>query len=328
MCCIIAVNIYIFLRIFLKVRAMARKTKRRSDFMRSLGVASIKSKVWTELSKIRTFMRETRHALKVGISFLSLLGVTWLFGVLAVDKAAVTFQYMFAICNTLQGVFIFVFHCLMDPSVKGAYQSWFSGKPRRIISGRTRKASIMPKETPSVSVGSTPNTMTSSSGKKSKKTSVMPRSSSDELALRRATFSSPATTGTGSNMSLQVPVKRGSQYSIQAPKQPNAALPYYSADASVDSSSESQPERRHVAYDFPAEVQSPTVQSITSRKLIIPDELRSPFEKQSDEAWMAENRVFLNLVDIETDRDEIDDLVDSFRSFEAPEGYLAHAYYK
>ncbi|XP_063405028.1 uncharacterized protein LOC134688340 [Mytilus trossulus] len=49
-----------------------------------------------------------------------LFGVTWVFGVLSMSKDLVAFQYLFAIFNSLQGFFIFIFHCLMDKRVNEA----------------------------------------------------------------------------------------------------------------------------------------------------------------------------------------------------------------
>ncbi|VFV31808.1 probable g-protein coupled receptor [Lynx pardinus] len=45
---------------------------------------------------------------------LPILGTSWVFGVLAVNSQAVVFQYMFAVLNSLQGFFIFLFHCLLN----------------------------------------------------------------------------------------------------------------------------------------------------------------------------------------------------------------------
>ncbi|EPQ12089.1 Putative G-protein coupled receptor 133 [Myotis brandtii] len=49
---------------------------------------------------------------------LPILGTSWVFGVLAVNSQAVAFQYAFAILNSLQGFFIFLFHCLLNSEVR------------------------------------------------------------------------------------------------------------------------------------------------------------------------------------------------------------------
>ncbi|XP_033122869.1 adhesion G-protein coupled receptor D1-like [Anneissia japonica] len=54
-----------------------------------------------------------------------LLGVTWLFGVLSFNFSwAISFQYLFVICNSLQGAFIFILHCVMNEEVKKAAQRY------------------------------------------------------------------------------------------------------------------------------------------------------------------------------------------------------------
>ncbi|CAI9723769.1 adhesion G protein-coupled receptor E1-like [Octopus vulgaris] len=50
-----------------------------------------------------------------------LLGVTWLFGPLAVNEIKLVFNYLFCILNSLQGFFIFVFRCLLNPEAKMAW---------------------------------------------------------------------------------------------------------------------------------------------------------------------------------------------------------------
>ena len=50
-----------------------------------------------------------------------LLGITWIFALLAVGKAAIHFQWLFCIFNSLQGFFIFVFYTLRNQDVK---KSW------------------------------------------------------------------------------------------------------------------------------------------------------------------------------------------------------------
>uniref|UniRef100_F6TS52 Adhesion G protein-coupled receptor D1 n=1 Tax=Callithrix jacchus TaxID=9483 RepID=F6TS52_CALJA len=53
---------------------------------------------------------------------LPILGTSWVFGVLAVNGCAVVFQYMFATLNSLQGLFIFLFHCLLNSEVRAAFK--------------------------------------------------------------------------------------------------------------------------------------------------------------------------------------------------------------
>eukprot|EP00794_Sanderia_malayensis_P007896 gene7896-8750_t len=50
-----------------------------------------------------------------------LLGVTWIIGVFYIDNNTVVFAYLFTILNALQGLFIFIFHCLIDSRVRREY---------------------------------------------------------------------------------------------------------------------------------------------------------------------------------------------------------------
>ncbi|XP_071951317.1 adhesion G protein-coupled receptor L3-like isoform X2 [Antedon mediterranea] len=63
-----------------------------------------------------------KTSLKAALVLLPLLGLTWVFGFLSVNEYTIIFTYLFAICNSLQGVIFFLFHCLMNVEVKKAYQ--------------------------------------------------------------------------------------------------------------------------------------------------------------------------------------------------------------
>ena len=54
---------------------------------------------------------------KVSASFFCIMGMTWVFGILAIS-GDLAMQYLFAILNSFQGVFIFVFHCWRDQTVR------------------------------------------------------------------------------------------------------------------------------------------------------------------------------------------------------------------
>ncbi|XP_060590681.1 adhesion G protein-coupled receptor L3-like isoform X2 [Ruditapes philippinarum] len=65
-----------------------------------------------------------------------LLGLTWVFGYFYISEEAIPIAYLFTIFNSLQGLFIFVFHCLLNKKVRKAY-SRFIDYPGRLTSSGT-----------------------------------------------------------------------------------------------------------------------------------------------------------------------------------------------
>ncbi|XP_060583875.1 uncharacterized protein LOC132740036 [Ruditapes philippinarum] len=53
---------------------------------------------------------------------LPLVGCTWVIGIFYVNEDLAWIQYVFAVCNGLQGLAIFVFHCLLNTQIRHAYQ--------------------------------------------------------------------------------------------------------------------------------------------------------------------------------------------------------------
>ncbi|KAK0052900.1 protocadherin Fat 4, partial [Biomphalaria pfeifferi] len=75
--------------------------------MQSTAVHRLKSKSEKLKSVVRT------------IYMLSpILGLTWIFGVLSVNSDLVVFQYLFAICNSLQGLFVFLCYCVLSHQIR------------------------------------------------------------------------------------------------------------------------------------------------------------------------------------------------------------------
>lgn len=52
---------------------------------------------------------------------LPVLGLTWLFGIFSINEKIVAFQYLFALFNSMQGLLIFVFHCVLNKQIRDAF---------------------------------------------------------------------------------------------------------------------------------------------------------------------------------------------------------------
>ncbi|XP_062413829.1 adhesion G protein-coupled receptor L2-like, partial [Pungitius pungitius] len=58
-------------------------------------------------------------------ALLCLSGLTWTFGLFFLGESSVVTAYLFTIFNTLQGMFIFIFHCLLQKKVRKEYSKCF-----------------------------------------------------------------------------------------------------------------------------------------------------------------------------------------------------------
>ena len=52
------------------------------------------------------------------LGIMTVLGITWIFGILAVGDVRIVFQYLFCISTSLQGFLIFVIYCMTDRDVR------------------------------------------------------------------------------------------------------------------------------------------------------------------------------------------------------------------
>ncbi|XP_012578561.1 PREDICTED: G-protein coupled receptor 126 isoform X2 [Condylura cristata] len=81
----------------------------------------------------RTLREEVLRNLRSVVSLTFLLGMTWGFAFFAWGPLHVPFLYFFAIFNSLQGLFIFIFHCAMKENVQKQWR-------RHLCCGRFRLA--------------------------------------------------------------------------------------------------------------------------------------------------------------------------------------------
>ncbi|XP_052244040.1 adhesion G protein-coupled receptor L4-like [Dreissena polymorpha] len=70
---------------------------------------------------------------------LPVTGVSWVLGLLYVDDTMAWVQYLFAVCNSLQGAAIFVFHCLLNNQVMQALRKKMRPSGSQFKEGTTRE---------------------------------------------------------------------------------------------------------------------------------------------------------------------------------------------
>jgi hypothetical protein len=63
-----------------------------------------------------------KSGLRAAAVLLPILGLTWIIGVFAIDSLSLTLAYIFTILNSLQGLFVLLFHCLLDKGVHRAFK--------------------------------------------------------------------------------------------------------------------------------------------------------------------------------------------------------------
>ncbi|XP_062400035.1 adhesion G-protein coupled receptor D1 isoform X5 [Sardina pilchardus] len=87
-----------------------------------IAVTRIISRISAENYKVHGDANAVKLTAKAVAVLLPILGISWIFGVLAINDHSLLFQYMFAVFNSLQGFFIFLFHCLLNSEVRAAFK--------------------------------------------------------------------------------------------------------------------------------------------------------------------------------------------------------------
>ncbi|KAJ8355839.1 hypothetical protein SKAU_G00186330 [Synaphobranchus kaupii] len=72
----------------------------------------------------RSVREEVMRNLRSAISLTFLLGMTWGFAFFAWGPVSLAFMYLFSIFNSLQGLFIFIFHCAMKENVQKQWRRY------------------------------------------------------------------------------------------------------------------------------------------------------------------------------------------------------------
>ncbi|XP_052275197.1 adhesion G-protein coupled receptor D1-like [Dreissena polymorpha] len=76
----------------------------------------IRSKTLSEKSR----SERSKAGVRCMCVLLPLMGCTWVIGLLYVNESMAWVQYVFAVCNSLQGLVIFVFHCVLNVQIRNA----------------------------------------------------------------------------------------------------------------------------------------------------------------------------------------------------------------
>uniref|UniRef100_A0A6Q2WZZ4 Adhesion G protein-coupled receptor D1 n=1 Tax=Esox lucius TaxID=8010 RepID=A0A6Q2WZZ4_ESOLU len=87
-----------------------------------ISVTRIISRISSENYKVHGDANSVKLTAKAVAVLLPILGISWIFGVLAINDQSLMFQYLFAVFNSLQGLFIFLFHCLLNSEVRAAFK--------------------------------------------------------------------------------------------------------------------------------------------------------------------------------------------------------------
>ncbi|XP_041441564.1 adhesion G protein-coupled receptor E3 [Xenopus laevis] len=71
-------------------------------------------------------LKNTRLLAFKALAQLFILGSTWVLGLFQCGTGAIVASYLFTICNSLQGAFIFLVHCLLNQQVREEYRKVFN----------------------------------------------------------------------------------------------------------------------------------------------------------------------------------------------------------
>ncbi|XP_034251519.1 latrophilin Cirl-like isoform X2 [Thrips palmi] len=116
---ILANLVFLAMAIFMMCRhassAVAMKSKEHSR------LASANGK---EENALQTKLQSHLAWLRGAIVLVFLLGLTWTFGLLYLNEQTVVMAYIFTILNSLQGLFIFIFHCVQNEKVRKEYRKF------------------------------------------------------------------------------------------------------------------------------------------------------------------------------------------------------------
>lgn len=97
-------------------------------------------KVFEKSAAAKSNQLDASKRIRIVVSCSILMGITWILGVFAIGELRFTFQILFTIFNSLQGLFIFVFYCALNKEAVNEWKRLF-GISARDSSSSTRKSS-------------------------------------------------------------------------------------------------------------------------------------------------------------------------------------------
>jgi len=100
-------------------------------------------KVFEKSAATKKNQLDASKRLRIIVSCSVLMGVTWILGVFAIGELTFTFQLLFTIFNSLQGLFIFIFYCAMNKEAVVEWKRVFgiAASESSSSTGKTSKAS-------------------------------------------------------------------------------------------------------------------------------------------------------------------------------------------
>ncbi|NXR80464.1 AGRD1 protein, partial [Pycnonotus jocosus] len=107
-----------------------------------IAVTRVISRISADNYKVHGDTNAFKLTAKAVAVLLPILGSSWIFGILAVNAHALVFQYIFAVFNSLQGFFMFLFHCLLNSEVRAAFKH--KTKVWSLTSSSTRNINVKP----------------------------------------------------------------------------------------------------------------------------------------------------------------------------------------
>ncbi|XP_013924545.1 PREDICTED: CD97 antigen [Thamnophis sirtalis] len=82
------------------------------------------SEKFADINPDLTKLKKQRVLTITAIAQLCILGITWIFGLFQFNNQTLFLSYLFTIFNSLQGLFIFLLHCVLKKQVREDYHRW------------------------------------------------------------------------------------------------------------------------------------------------------------------------------------------------------------